>query len=71
MKELLGEFADAQIMMYKSAMEDWDKVSLVCSFLSFVSFLRRVVRSSGSPFFSFSFVLSRLVALTVKPSIET
>jgi sorting nexin-4 len=33
MKELLGEFADAQIMMYKSAMEDWDKVRRLLSSL--------------------------------------
>lgn len=34
MKELLGEFADAQIMMYKNAMEDWDKVSPITLSLS-------------------------------------
>jgi hypothetical protein len=28
MKELLGEFADAQIKLYRDAMADWDKVSL-------------------------------------------
>lgn len=37
MKELLGEFADTQIEMYKRAMEDWDKVrssrgTIICCF---------------------------------------
>lgn len=33
MKEVLGEFADAQIEMYQKAMDDWDKVclSFLCS----------------------------------------
>lgn len=32
MKELLGEFADAQIKLYRDAMSDWDKVSLFPSY---------------------------------------